>query len=366
MSELRYMQRALELARRGRGWVNPNPMVGAVVVNDGAIVGEGFHPKLGGPHAEVVALTQAGDKALGATLYVTLEPCNHWGRTPPCTQAIVEAGVRRVVAATWDANPLTAEQSRKTLESHGVTLEVGLLDDEARRLNEPFFHFMRHQRPFVVLKTAMTLDGKIATPSGHSQWISGEVSRAHVQELRATYAGVMAGIGTVLADDPRLTCRLSDSHAPARIIVDPRAETPLNAQLFDDPSPVILAVAPGADPARRQALEAKGAELLEIPLKGRHLDLDILMEILGQRGIDSLLLEGGGGLNASALRAGIVTKVVAYIAPKLLAGDGIPPTHGPAVATMDEALPLRDFSCHPSGEDLRLEAYLDLPERQTR
>lgn len=363
MTDAAYMQRALDLARRGRGWVNPNPLVGAVVVRDGEIVGEGFHPRIGEPHAEVFALREAGEKARGATIYVTLEPCNHWGRTPPCTQAIIDAGIRHVVAATWDANPLTAEQSRRTLEAAGVTLSVGLLEADARRLNEPFFHFMRTRRPFVVMKTAMTMDGKIATPSGHSQWISGEVSREHVHELRATYAGVMVGIGTVLADDPSLTCRLPDAHAPARIVVDPRAETPPDAKLFTDPSPVILAIAPQADPERRRALEARGAQLLEVPLadNGRHLDLTTLMTLLGEHGIDSILLEGGGGLNASALRAGIVTKVVTFIAPKLLAGDGIPPTHGPAFATMDQALPLRDLSCHPSGADLRLEAYLDGP-----
>jgi len=363
MTDAAFMQRALDLARRGRGWVNPNPLVGAVVVRDGKIVGEGFHPRLGEAHAEVFALREAGEKARGATIYVTLEPCNHWGRTPPCTQAIIDAGIRHVVAATWDANPLTAEQSRKTLEAAGVTLSVGLLEADARRLNEPFFHFMRTRRPFVVMKTAMTMDGKIATPSGHSQWISGEVSREHVHELRATYAGVMVGIGTVLADDPSLTCRLPDAHAPARIVVDPRAETPPDAKLFADPSPVLLAIAPHADPARRRALEARGAQLLEVPLgaNGRHLDLDALMAMLGEQGLDSILLEGGGGLNASALRAGIVTKVVTFIAPKLLAGDGIPPTHGPAFATMDQALPLRDLSCYPSGPDIRLEAYLDGP-----
>ncbi|MNR96611.1 Riboflavin biosynthesis protein RibD [compost metagenome] len=361
MTDAPYMQRALDLARRGRGWVNPNPLVGAVVVRDGEIVGEGFHPQIGEPHAEVFALREAGEKARGATIYVTLEPCNHWGRTPPCTQAIIDAGIQRVVAASWDANPLTAEQSRKTLEAAGITLTVGVLEAEALRLNEPFFHFMRTRRPFVAMKTAMTLDGKIATPTGHSQWISGETSREHVQELRATYAGIMAGIGTVLADDPSLTCRIPGAHPPARIIVDPRAETPPSAKLFADPSPVILAIAPGIAPERRNALEAAGAQLLEVPLaeNGRHLDLDVLMALLGERGIDSILLEGGGGLNASALRAGIVSKVVTFVAPKLLAGDGIPPTHGPAFATMDQALRLRDLTCHPSGEDLRLEAYVE-------
>ncbi len=362
------MQRALELAQRGRGWANPNPMVGAVVVRDGQIVGEGFHPKVGEPHAEVFALREAGEKARGATLYVTLEPCNHWGRTPPCTKGIMEAGIQRVVAATWDANPLTEGQSRQALEGAGIRLDVGLLDAEAQRLNEAYFHFIRHQRPFVVMKTAMTLDGKIATPRGHSQWISGEESRAHVQELRATYAGVMAGIGTVLADDPSLTCRLPEAHAPVRVIVDPRAETPPDAKLFAHPSPVILAVAPGADLQRRQALEARGAELIEVPVlvhgaqpaNGRHLDLDALMAILGRRGLTSLLLEGGGSLNASALRAGIVSKVVAFVAPKLLAGDGIPPTRGPAFDTMDQALRLRGLTCRPSGEDVRLEAYVEV------
>ena len=362
MSDAVFMQRALELARRGRGWVNPNPMVGAVVVRDGEIVGEGFHPKVGDSHAEVVALAAAGERARGATLYVTLEPCNHWGRTPPCTKGVISAGIARVVAATWDINPLTRGQSRQALEAAGIALEVGLMDDAARRLNEAYFHAIRTRRPFVVMKTAMTLDGKIATPSGHSQWISGEESRAHVQELRATYAGVMVGIGTVLADDPRLTCRIPGAHAPARIVVDPRAETPPNARLFEDAAPVILAIAPTADPARRRALEARGAELVEVPPASSptHLDLPRLMEELAQRGIDSLLLEGGGSLNASALRAGVVSKVVSFVAPKLLAGDGIAPTRGPSVATMDQALRLSGLTCHPSGEDLRLEAYVEV------
>lgn len=364
MTDAVFMQRALELARLGRGWVNPNPMVGAVVVQDGQIVGEGHHPRLGQAHAEIGAMREAGERARGATLYVTLEPCNHWGRTPPCTRSIIEAGIRRVVAATWDANPLTAEQSRQTLEAAGVHLEVGLMEAEARRLNESFFHFVSHGRPYVVLKTAMTLDGKIATPSGHSRWISSEASRAHVQELRATYSGVMVGIGTVLADDPRLTCRLPGAHPPTRILVDPRAETPPGATLFTDPSPVWIMIAPHADPARRRALEAAGAVLIEVPPdpeNPRRLDLQAMMALLGEHGLDSLLLEGGGSLNASALRAGVVHKLVTFVAPKLLAGDGIPPTHGPAFDRMDQALRVRDLACHPSGEDIRLEAYLDSP-----
>lgn len=360
MNDEHWMRRALELAMRGRGWASPNPMVGCVIVKDGAVVGEGYHPKVGEPHAEVFALRAAQQRARGATAYVTLEPCNHQGRTGPCTRALLQAGVRRVVFAVEDPNPRTASQAAQVLTSGGVEVSWGVLADEARRLNEAFFKYIRTGRPFVVMKMAMSMDGKIATEAGESKWISGAASRAHVQELRATLAAVMVGIGTVRADDPRLNARLAGAHQPARVIVDPLAETPPTARLFEVDAPVWIATGADAPVARREALEARGARILEVPvLPDGHLDLDALMQELGRREISGVLLEGGGGLNASAIAQGIVDKLVYFVAPKLIGGMQSPtPLEGASIARMAEARALYGLRAYPSGDDVRLEAYL--------
>lgn len=360
MNDEAWMRRALDLARQGRGWVNPNPLVGAVIVRDGQVIGEGFHPRAGEGHAEVFALRAAGEKARGATAYVTLEPCNHQGRTGPCTQALIAAGIQRVVFAVEDPNPLTASQAASTLTQAGIAVEWGVLAAEARRLNEAFFKYMRTRRPFVVMKMAMSMDGKIATEAGESKWISGEVSRQYVQELRATLSAVMVGIRTVLADDPRLNARVAGARQPARVIVDPMAETPVDARLFEIDSPVLLAVRSDAPRNRREALVRKGAELLELPvLPNEHMDLDALMLELGRRELTGVLLEGGGGLNASAIAQGVVDKLVYFVAPKLIGGMQSPtPLEGGGIARMDEARALYELSAHPSGADVRLEAYL--------
>lgn len=357
----RWMRRALELAHRGAGWTAPNPMVGAVIVKDGEGVGEGFHPRLGEPHAEVFALREAGDRARGATAYVTLEPCNHRGRTGPCTQALIDAGVARVVFAVEDPNPLTASQAVSVLTAAGVEVAWGLCADEARRLNEVFFKHVRTRLPFVVMKMAMTMDGKIATETGESKWISGPVSREYVQALRAELSVVMVGIKTVLADDPRLDARLEGAHQPTRVIVDPRAETPLDARLFSIESPLLIAVGPEAPAARRAALEARGAEVVATPaLPNGHLDLAWLMAELGRRDLSGVLLEGGGGLNASALAQGVVDKLVYFVAPKLIGGTQSPtPIEGEGIKAMADARALYDLRAYPSGDDVRLEAYLN-------
>lgn len=360
MNDEAWMRRALELAWLGRGWANPNPMVGAVIVQGDQLVGTGFHPKVGEPHAEVFALEAAGERARGATAYVTLEPCNHHGRTGPCTQALIQAGIKRVVFAVEDPNPLTASQAVGALTQAGVEVAWGVLASEARRLNEAFFKYIRTRRPFVVMKMAMSMDGKIATETGESKWISGAVSRAHVQELRATLAAVMVGIRTVLADDPRLNARIEGARQPVRVIVDPMAETPVGARLFEVASPVLLAVRSDAPRNRRDALANQGAELLELPvLPNEHLDLDALMLELARREISGVLLEGGGGLNASAIEQGVVDKLVYFVAPKLIGGMQSPtPLEGGGIARMNEARTLYDLTASASGPDVRLEAYL--------
>ncbi|HEY9724740.1 MAG TPA: bifunctional diaminohydroxyphosphoribosylaminopyrimidine deaminase/5-amino-6-(5-phosphoribosylamino)uracil reductase RibD, partial [Oscillatoriaceae cyanobacterium] len=321
-ADRQYMQRAIELAWQGRGWTSPNPLVGAVVVKDGQIIGEGFHPQAGKPHAEVFALDAAGDQARGATLYVTLEPCAHHGRTPPCAEKLIESGVERVVVAVTDPNPLVAGRGIQALSDAGLEVEVGVLPQEATRLNESFFKYIRTKRPFVAIKTGMSLDGKIATASGESQWITSEESRGHVQLLRATYDAIMVGVNTIVQDNPRLTCRLPGGRQPMKIVVDSMARTPLNAQIFQKPatgllrSNTIICVSAKAPDERVRALREMGAEILVAPTTGfsvdAHIDLDKLMPLLGKREITSILLEGGGTLNAAALSAQIVDKVYVY------------------------------------------------------
>lgn len=359
MSDDAWMARALDLAARGEGWTLPNPLVGAVIVRNGELVAEGYHARVGGPHAEIVALQRAGEIARGATVYVNLEPCNHQGRTGPCTRALIAAGVARVVYALEDPNPLTAGQARAALAQAGIDVTTGVGATEALRLNEAFFKFIRTRRPFVTLKMAMTLDGKIATAQGESRYISGEASRAFVQRLRAQHAAVMVGIGTVRMDDPRLDARQEGAHQPVRVILDPLAATPLASRLFASSAPTLVAVGPAAPADARDALVQRGAAVLELPLREGYLDLESLMIQLAARELGSVLIEGGGGLNASALRQGIVDKVIWFVAPRLLGGRHSPtPMEGPDPAHLSEGISLRGLRCYPSGEDLRLEAYL--------
>lgn len=359
MSDQEFMQRALALALCGRGWVNPNPMVGAVVVKNGEIVGEGYHARLGAAHAEVAALDAAGDDARGATLYLTLEPCHHWGRTPPCTQRIIASGVSRVVAATPDVNPLTAGLGAQALRQAGIDVVMGVEEEAARRLNEVFFKYITLKRPFLALKMGLSLDGKSAAASGDSRWVTGEAARALVQELRATYAAVMVGIGTVLADDPRLNCRLPGAAQPLRVVVDGWAQTPTNARMFQEPGgPVWIVTTEFAPPAKVAELKAAGAEVLTC--RGdNQVDLDDLMAQLGQREVASVLLEGGATLGGAALHSGVVDKLLFFVAPKVVGGGGHPAIGGPGVSTMQEALPLSRMTCRPVGEDILIEAYLE-------
>lgn len=373
-SDSYYMQRALELARQGRGRTSPNPMVGAVVVKDGQIVGEGFHPAVGMPHAEIYALQAAGEAAEGATLYVTLEPCSHQGRTPPCADRVVSSGIKRVVVATEDPNPINAGRALRTMLDAGIEVSVGCEQIAARRLNEVFSKYIATKRPFVVLKAAMSLDGKIATSFGDSQWVATEAANDHLHELRGTYDAVMTGANTIFQDNPQISCKAPGGRDPLRIILDSQARTPVNSKIFlrasaDHLKPNVLIVVSSQAPEERiKALQTAGAEVLlcsedEGMTLNPRVDLDRLMTILGRRGITSILMEAGGVLNSAAIEAGIVDKLLLFIAPKLVGGHGAPtPVGGEGITVMTEAVPLYDWQWRPLDADMVCEAYL-YPQR---
>lgn len=361
MNDMDYMRLALDLAAKGRGWTNPNPMVGAVIVKDGRVIGEGYHHRCGGLHAEREAFSNCTESPAGATLYVTLEPCCHHGRQPPCTDAILEAGIRRVVVGSWDPNPLVAGKGLAFLRAHGVEVEIGVLQAECDALNDVFFHYIRTKRPYVVMKYAMTLDGKIATRTGASQWITGEEARQQVHRDRHRYAAIMAGVGTVLTDDPLLTCRMEGGRNPVRVICDTHLRTPLDSQLVRSARkvPTILAVGEAA-PAQATPYRDAGCQVWTLPERDGHVDLSVLMERLGATEIDSVLLEGGGTLNWAALESGIVQRVQAYIAPKLFGGkDAKSPVAGLGVELPAQAVKLKNTTVTQIGEDFLLEGEVD-------
>ena len=361
MKDEAYMGLALELARLGEGWTSPNPMVGAVIVKDGQIIGRGWHRKYGSLHAEREALADCRESPAGATLYVTLEPCCHQGRQPPCTQAILEAGISRVVVGSHDPNPLVAGRGLDILRDHGVQVEAGVCKEACDALNPVFFHFITTRRPYVVLKYAMTLDGKIATRTGASRWITGEEARRRVHEDRHRYRAILAGVGTVLADDPLLTCRMEGGRSPIRVICDTHLRTPLTSQIVQTAGEVstILATSCG-EGARRAPYEAAGCRVWVLPEREGHVDLTALMDRLGEESIDSVLLEGGSTLNWSALEQGLVRKVQAYIAPKLFGGGAArSPVEGLGVAVPDQAVRLTHMTITPLGDDFLLEGEVE-------
>lgn len=368
MNDSDYMAMALELAGQGAGRVSPNPMVGAVVVREHRVVGQGFHQAAGGPHAEVFALEAAGAEATGATLYVTLEPCNHYGRTPPCTEAILKAGIKRVVVAMADPNPDVRGGGIAWLQSRGIEVVCGVREAEARTLNEIFITFIRTKRPFVVLKMAATLDGRIATRTGDARWVTGEAARARVHRLRHAMDAIMVGIGTIGADDPQLTTRLEEGEGadPVRIVLDTRLRMSKRARVLSRSSsaPTYVVCGPQAGDMDRRRLLAGGAHILDAPLKKGQIDLCALMTQLGGMGITSLLIEGGAGLAGSALAADIVDKVIFFYAPKILGSDdGVPMCRGQGPAFMKEALALRDLTVSRVGEDIMVQGYRHPPLR---
>ncbi len=357
MTDEDLMRRAIELAEKGRGWTNPNPVVGAVIAKDGRIIGEGYHARCGGLHAERNAIAALKEPAQGAVMYVTLEPCCHYGKTPPCTEAILEQGIVRVVIGSRDPNPKVAGKGAEVLKKAGVTVEEDFLWEECDRLNPVFFHYITRGTPYVVMKYAMTLDGKIATRTGASQWITGEAAREQVQRLRHQYMGIMVGIGTVMADDPMLNVRLEGGKSPVRIICDSRLRIPRNSRICQTAReyPTIVAHGQGS-PETAAELEALGIQVILAADENGQVDLRRLMEILGSQGLDSILLEGGGELNEAALRAGIVQEARVFIAPKIFGGSQAKtPVTGAGVLTPKEAKLFSLKGVSQVGEDLMLE-----------
>ena len=358
MNDSDFMRLALQLARKGCGWVAPNPMVGAVLVKDGRVIGQGYHQRYGGPHAERNALASCTESPAGATLYVTLEPCCHHGRQPPCTDAILEAGIARVVVGSGDPNPLVAGRGLALLRQRGVSVTEHVLEAECQQLNPVFFHFIQTRRPYVVLKYAMTMDGKIATVTGASKWITGEAARAHVQRQRHRYSAILAGVGTVLADDPQLTCRMEGGRQPLRVICDTQLRTPLSAQVVQtaDTVPTLLATC-CTEEARQAPYRQAGCRLLVLPKREGHVDLSALMAELGAQGIDSVLVEGGAELNWSILEQGLVQKLLVYLAPRLFGGsEAKSPIGGNGVPRPSDGISLRNTTITRLGEDFLLES----------
>lgn len=361
-SDERYMWMALDLARKGWGRTNPNPMVGAVLVKNGEVVGTGFHQRAGEPHAEIIALAEAGEKARGAAMYTNLEPCCHFGRTPPCTDALIEAGIRKLVTATLDPNPLVSGRGLARLQQAGIKVKSGVLEEKARRLNEVFFKYITSGTPFVVAKTAMTLDGKIATSSGKSRWITGEKSRDFVHRLRSICDGIMVGINTVLQDNPRLNVRLEgeEENSPKRVIVDSRGRLPLDAVVVKTAarSKTILATTALAPEEKLASLRSCGVEVLVLPIKDDKVDLQALMGALGKQEISILLVEGGGTLNYSLLEQNLIDKLYCFIAPILFGGKDAPtPLEGPGIGEPDKAWIVKDLEMKQLEDDLLIIGY---------
>ena len=370
MPEEKYMRRAIELAKKGSGHVNPNPLVGAVIVRDGEIIGEGYHECYGQLHAERNAIANAkkrGNSLEGSTIYVTLEPCCHYGKTPPCTEAIIEEKIARVVVGSDDPNPLVSGKGFQMLREKGIEVIPHFLKEECDAMNHVFFHYIRTGTPYVAMKYAMTMDGKIACYTGDSKWVTGEESRAHVQTLRNHYKGIMAGIGTVLADDPMLNCRIEGGRDPIRIITDSHLRIPMDSQLVRTAGqqPLIVACLPDADEEKAAQLQEKGVEVLRIPgvttaditeEQKEVISLPVLMKELGARKIDGILLEGGGQLNESALQAGIVDRIYCYIAPKICGGaQAKTPVEGQGLTRAADAWQFNRIGMQEFGQDSLLE-----------
>jgi len=352
----KFMKLALNLAEKARGRTSPNPMVGAVITRDGEIVGRGYHHRAGTPHAEIHAIADAGEKTKDAVIYVSLEPCSHHGRTGPCAQAIIQAGLSRVVMAMMDPNPMVSGRGKAALEARGIQVQTGILESEARRLNEAFVKYITTKQPFVIMKTAMSMDGKIATTSGKSKWITSQDSRRRVHQIRDEVDAIMVGIGTVMRDDPSLTTRLPNGHGrdPVRVILDSRGRISPEARVLhlDSPALTIIAVTSQASQEKIAQLREQ-AEVLVVTEQNGRVSLQALMRELGQMEIMSLLLEGGAEVNASALKERIVDRVMVFIAPKLIGGAEAPgPVGGSGIDQLSEAVPLTDISLERIGEDI--------------
>jgi diaminohydroxyphosphoribosylaminopyrimidine deaminase/5-amino-6-(5-phosphoribosylamino)uracil reductase len=358
-----YMRRSLVLAKKGIGFVNPNPLVGAVIVKDNKIIGEGWHEQYGGPHAEINALNNAAVDVSGACMYVTLEPCSHYGKTPPCAPAIIKSGIKKVVIAMEDPNPLVSGRGIKMLQDSGIEVITGILKEEYKKLNEIFIKYITTNLPFCLMKTAMTLDGKIATQGGDSKWITNEESRTYVHKLRHRFSSIMVGSGTIIQDNPSLNTRLTDRICsdPIRIIADTMARIPLESNVLNMKSSagVILAATELAPAEKLKELKSKNVDIIITPLSNNHVDLNYLMKVLGEKKVDSVLIEGGSELNYSSLCSGIVDKVNAFIAPKIIGGcNAKTPVGGKGADFMKDAIKLDKMQIRQFGDDLMIEANI--------
>jgi len=361
------MEMALDLAERGRGFTSPNPMVGALLVRDGKVVGKGYHRQAGEPHAEVNAINAAGRAVKDATLYVSLEPCNHTGRTPPCTDTILQAGIRRVVVAMADPNPGVKGGGSAYLAQNGVAVTTGVCESRAEKLNEFFSKYITTRRPFVIVKCASTLDGRIATRSGDSQWVTGEAARAYVHALRHAVDAIMVGIGTVIHDDPSLTARVpgKETRDPSRIILDTHLRISESARLLHlDSNAGTLIICDNSVPQeKRDRIAAKNVEVMASRVTDGCIDLDFLMGRLGEKGITSLLIEGGSRVLASSFCDGIVDQCAFFYAPKILGGDdGVPICSGRGPDLMANCIRIKDINVQRFGDDILVEGYVEKEE----
>lgn len=353
-----YMQRALRLARKGEGRVSPNPMVGAVIVRNNRIIGEGYHERFGGNHAEINAIKEAGERVKGATFYITLEPCTHYGKTPPCVRRIIETRPSRVVIGTEDPNPLVSGKGIKTLNDHGIETKVGILEESCRVLNEKFFHFIRTKRPFVTLKFAQSIDGRIATATGHSQWISSPPSLRLAHKERALHDAVLVGLGTVLKDDPQLTVRLVRGRNPIRVVVDADLRIPLKARILRDQEQArtVIATATRGGGKKRERLDKMGIDVIPVARdRSGRVDLKSLLDELGRREISSLLVEGGASIITSFLREHLVNRLLVVIAPKII-GKGIEAVGDLRLMKIDRALKVYHRKVMRKGDDIIIDA----------
>lgn len=356
----RYMNMAIRLAQKGKGLTFPNPLVGALVVRNSKIIGKGFHEKAGLPHAEIVALDEAGNSAKGATLYVTLEPCAHFGRTPPCVDRIIESGIKEVIVGMIDPNPLNNGKGVNIIKQHKIEVKVGFLEDELKKINEAFIKYISKSLPFVTVKIAQSLDGKIATRSGDSKWITSDKSRAFSHRIRANYDAIMAGVNTILRDNPKLEPWFSKTQ-PKKIIVDSQLSAPANANIFQSKSQVIIATLPvrlGQETENRKIL-AKIAQILEVKEKAGQINLKSMMRKIAQLGITNILVEGGGTLIGSLFDEGLVDKILFFVSPEIIGGkDAISSVMGKGVERVDKAIKLKDVKLRRLGEDFLIEGYV--------
>jgi diaminohydroxyphosphoribosylaminopyrimidine deaminase/5-amino-6-(5-phosphoribosylamino)uracil reductase len=354
------MKRCLDLAALGSGFTAPNPMVGAVIVKDGKIISEGYHQYYGGPHAEINAINNANVDLKDAHIYVNLEPCSHYGKTPPCSLAIINHGFSKVFIANTDPNPLVAGKGIANLKKAGIEVETGLLEEEASKLNEKFFHYMNTGQPFIALKTATSLDGKIATYYGESQWITSEKSRKRVHELRQEYSAILVGINTVLKDNPALTVRLEgEVKHPTKVILDTALKTPHDFKVLSDQAPVIIATTRMASKARIKEFDPyEHVQVWECPLKNGLVDVEYVINKLGEEGIDSLLVEGGGSVNYSVVQHHLPQKIYAFIAPKIIGGMTSKTSFtGKGIKHLKDVPVLSKINYKTIGDDILLEGY---------